>query len=110
MSTVPMIFPDDSPRARRSDPLTSHRAADITRGYGAKTAVLSWLSIHKDGLTDDEIASKHIRSTRRSGTKALSGSRLRTARSELVRDKQVIAAGEGTSDAGNPAQIWRLAP
>lgn len=110
MSTVPMIFPDDSPRVRRADPLTSHRAADATRGFGAKNEVLSWLSLHREGLTDDEIAAKHVRSTRRSGRRALSGSRLRTARSELVRDKQVISAGEGTSEAGNPALIWRLAP
>lgn len=27
---TPLIFPDDSPRARRTDPVTSHEAADAT--------------------------------------------------------------------------------
>lgn len=30
MNEQPMIFPDDTPRARRSDPASSHEAADAT--------------------------------------------------------------------------------
>ena len=108
-TTVPMIFPHDAPRARRSDPVTSHQAADRTTGRGGHAEVLSWLSIYPDGLTDDEIAAKHRRSRKQTGQKPLSGSRLRTARQELVKSKEVVLLGDGTSDAGNPAQRWGIA-
>jgi hypothetical protein len=111
MTIVPMIFPDDRPRARRSDPLTSHRAADMTNRRGdAHHEVLSWLSLHPEGLTDDEIADKHRRSRRAKGQKPCSGSRLRTARSELVADGNVKAVGEGLSALGNASQKWTLSP
>ncbi|MDY0829067.1 hypothetical protein SK224_07990 [Microbacterium sp. BG28] len=109
MTTLPMVFPDDRPRARRSDPITSHQAADQTTRRGdAHHEVLSWLSLNPEGLTDDEIADKHIRSRRKKHQKPCSGSRLRTARSELVEDGLVEAIGEGSSVLGNPAQKWGL--
>jgi len=43
MFDVPMVLPDDSPRARRSDPVTSHEAADSNNVRESHRMVLWFL-------------------------------------------------------------------
>lgn len=107
--TLPMIFPFDTPRARRTDPVESHKAADTSDVAGSRREVLSWLAFHPDGLTDHQLEDLHVRSRRAAGHAPYTGARLRTARAELVEHGRVTEAGKGLSPSGRPARIWKLA-
>ena len=96
-------FGEDSPRARRTDPITSHEAADsndVTRSIGW---VLSLL--HNVGpLADHEIEAAARRRDVR-----FTGQRLRTARAALVRQGKVTDSGETRLTLnGRRAQVWQL--
>lgn len=56
MSQLAIDF--DAPRARRTDPATSHRAADKAATFSGKhaAAIFGWLSEHAAGGTYREIA------------------------------------------------------
>lgn len=62
----------DTPRARRSDPVTSHRAAERIKGIGAlaqqQHLVLAWVREHP-GLTSAELA--QLMARRQDGDPAL---------------------------------------
>lgn len=85
-TTVPTVHPGDAPRARATDPLTSHAAADLTEDKVAASqrAVLAVLSEAMMPLTE-EIAGYLKRE--------FSPSRVRTARHELEEDGLVMCAG-----------------
>jgi hypothetical protein len=106
---VPLVFPDDTPRARRGDPVESHNAADTSDVAGSRREVLSWLTFHPEGLTDHQLEELHVRSRRAAGHAPYTGARLRTARAELVEHGRVLEAGKGVSPSGRPARIWAIA-
>lgn len=102
--TIPiMLWPDESPRARRDDPETSHAAADTNDTAGSRRAVLIIMSAYRRPLADFEIEQIHTEAGGR-----YSGQRLRTARDELVTDGRVVEDGESTTPRGNRCLTWRL--
>lgn len=103
-----MVYPFDSPRARLTDPDSSHAAADTSDRAGSTREVLSWLSLYPDGLTDAELEHLHTRSRAAAGHKPYTGARLRTARAELVEAGRVVAVGKGISPSGRACTRWAL--
>lgn len=96
--SVPMIFPDDTARARRSDPVESHEAADRADTAASRRAVLAILA---DGpLSDEQV---HARQS------VFTPERMRTARKELERQGRVVEAGEGVTSKGRRCKTWTLA-
>lgn len=102
--SVPMVYPG-SANTRRSDPLTSHEAADSVDEAASCAEVRRLLAAHGP-LTDEEIAWKHAAPLPRP---MFSQSRLRTARSELKEAGVVIEAGEGRTRSGRRCKKWALA-
>lgn len=101
--TFPLIFPDDSPRVRESDPITSHEAADATvsKVAASQAIVLQILRNHPRPMTDEEIRHEaHWYGF-------WSPSRLRSARSELVHQGVVEAVGTVTPEGHRTrATLW----
>lgn len=104
-ASPPMIFPEDEPRTRRTDPVTSHEAADGNDTAGSRLAVLAVLEGAQKPLADFQIEVAH----RPYVWKPYTGARLRTARSELVRKGTVIADGITRTPTGSKTTTWRLA-
>lgn len=98
--TVPAIFPDDTARVRRTDPSTSHEAADrsAVKVRGSQAAVLRVLAGSPAGRTDPELCYLVAR---------YSDSRIRTARAELVELGLVEACGQKPTNHGTHHTIWR---
>jgi hypothetical protein len=101
--TVPLIFPDDTARARESDPLTSHAAADLNDTAGSRRAVLLIMQAYRRPLADHEIEAIHNEAGGR-----YTGQRLRTARDELVDRGVVASVGESTTPHGRKCLTWAL--
>ena len=100
MSTksVPIIG-DDSPRARRTDPTTSHEAADGNNVVDSRDWVFELLQ--HGSLADHELVAQSINTW--------SASRIRTARHELVEDGLVEFAGIYRLTATKRrAQVWAV--
>lgn len=102
--TVPTVYPG-SPRARATDPITSHEAADATQGSVAasQAAVISILTGAAAPLSDQQIA----RAAEAFGYR-FSGSRLRTARHELEEDGVVVKAGTVKHPGRTRMAVWTL--
>ncbi|KJL45609.1 hypothetical protein [Microbacterium trichothecenolyticum] len=101
--TVPLVLFDDTPRARRDDPVTSHAAADKNDTAGSRRAVLLIMYAYDRPLADHEIEAIH----NEAGGK-YTGQRLRTARDELVDDGRVIHDSEVIGPKGSACWTWRL--
>lgn len=100
------------PRARLTDPNTSHLAAEAADLEGSQAVVHAVLEYAgPDGLTDEEI-SEGARQERFVAIvgRRYSDSRLRTARAELVERGVVVDAGHVRHTAfGYEARVWMLA-
>ena len=93
----------DSPRARRTDPLTSHAAADTSNREDSQTVVRAVLTEHGP-LADCEI----LAIARQHGSQ-FSEPRLRTARHELVESREVhMVAEERKTPSGRNAKAWDI--
>lgn len=101
---LPILWPDDSPRARRDDPVTSHEAADTTDTAGSRLAVRRILEASSKPLADHEIEKVHRTLT----STPYTGQRLRTARHELVQFGVIEAAGTTRTPTGRRTRTWRL--
>lgn len=105
------IFDEDSPRVRKSDPVTSHRAADETRKSvsGSRDAVLA--ALHRDGaLADHELVLAVQADATWNGSRMYSPSRIRTARAELVEAGLVQATTYTRKTvSGLDAIVWEVA-
>jgi len=98
----PTILWDDSPRVRRTDPLTSHEAADTNDTARSIGLVLDILRV--EPLADHEIAT--LAAARGS---RFTGQRLRTARAALVEQGRVEATGIfRLTEHGRRAQVWQV--
>lgn len=105
---VPMIFPDDTARTRRSDPITSHEAADSNDVHGSKAYVLALLR-HYGPQADFEIEEAHRHELGQFDVPLYSPSRLRTARSALVNEGLVEFTGMyHLTDSGRRARVWQV--
>ncbi len=112
---IPTIYPDDTARARRTDPLTSHQAADrAVKRTPVKLAIERVLADTTIGLTADEIWHR----LRNHYGYYCSKERVRTVLNEgaglCARPRDRFNAftrldETGLSDNGNPAHLWALA-
>lgn len=103
----PPLWPDDSPRARRTDYETSHEAADTNDVEGSRAEVLTILDA---GPQDDfQIWEAHDRAVHRFGGPRYTPQRLRTARSELVREGRVEFTGiYHLSPSNRRTRVWNV--
>ena len=110
VNSVPIIG-DDSPRARRTDPETSHEAADSTAGAIRESRDFVFFLLEVGGpMCDHELvvdAEKWARAFR--DAPRWSASRIRTARHELTCDLLVEhSGGFGRTSSGRRAKVWRV--
>jgi hypothetical protein len=97
-----------SPRARRTDPITSHEAAD-TNDVAASRQYVMFMAIEHGAMTDHQM----IKRAKRAGS-FFSESRLRTARHELMQPQfgaLLVWTGERGPSATRPfgARVWAVA-
>lgn len=115
MTTTPILstLTGDNPRARRSDPVTSHEAADsitIDALEASEVEVLTILGTVSRPITADEIIRSHgIRAWSGDAERAWTDSRIRTAISQLRKTGRVVADGRGKTRTGRSAEALRLA-
>ena len=97
------------PRARSTDPQTSHVAARKAReGLTAKQQAVLECFIGSEGLTDPELAHKYnLRITHGYGYPRQAASGLRTRRHELVEIGK-LEAYRTTEGPGRKFTIWRI--
>lgn len=92
---------DDAPRARATDPSTSHEAARRVKAGTDKAAVLRVHHNHPGGLTDFELADRMGRAQTSVGVR----------RGSLVRDGLVVATEtRRATPSGAMAIVWRITP
>lgn len=95
-----IVMAGDSARARKSDPLESHAAADSSNLADSQHAVLTALAVHKH-LAGFELEAL---------LPDWSGSRVRTAVSELVKAGRVRQSDKMRKTRfGRDAIVWELA-
>ena len=100
---VHSTFGDDSPRARRSDPVTSHESADLANLSKPRNWVLD--AIAREASADHELVEIALNLGLH-----FTGSRIRTARAELTRLGLVEESGIYRMTENNRrAIVWQLA-
>lgn len=105
---LPIIWDDDSPRAREVDPETSHAAADSNANRAQVEAFVLELLTEHGPLTDAQLTQRYFRTASRPEAHFDSP---RKRRSDLTRKGLVVAAtDEGVSPSGRRANRWRVAP
>ena len=108
IATIPVppihsTFGDDSPRARRSDPETSHFAADLANLSKPRNWVLD--AIAREASADHELLELALNLGLH-----FTGSRIRTARAELTRLGLVEESGIYRMTENNRrAIVWQFA-
>lgn len=111
----PALFGEDftdTPRARRSDPITSHEAADSTQDkVAASRAFVLYLLRETGPVADHElVAAAQDLYVRLPEVQKFSPSRLRTARHELAEEDKVIETGYyHLTESGRRAVVWEVA-
>jgi hypothetical protein len=102
--------PIDPPRARRTDPSTSHAAA-ASAAPGQATAQAGILHVLRTNgpLTDASLVDVYRRYARAGLLRPQSDSGIRSRRAELVADGQVCAAGRVRLPSGRHALLWACA-
>lgn len=104
---------EHKPRARNTDPGTSHAAADSVRGITStiRERVGALLEANPGGLTHDQIIGEYRKYSVRLGWPAASDSSIRTRVSELVTDGEAekVPDASGKSRSGRPMLLWRKA-
>lgn len=103
----------DSPRVRRSDPETSHAAADSIDAdalEASEVEVLAILAAAARPMTAAAIERENLERAWQGRTeRAWSPSRIRTALRQRARDGDIVQDGEGRTPSGRRAAAWRLA-
>lgn len=100
-----------TPRARRTDPQTSHDAAASVDLRGSHRAVLRLLDSYGP-MTDEELVAKYVKNMTQLALPRQSESGIRTRRKELTTmdPPQVVDSGEKKAlKSGRKAIVWRLA-
>lgn len=116
MSAPTILSPvtGDSARARKTDPETSHAAADSITPEGREASELEVLAILADAstpITAEQLESRHVQRAWQGQTgHAYTASRLRTALKQLADDGHVERTlVEGRTKSGRRAATWRIA-
>lgn len=95
------------PRARRTDPVTSHAAAKSVRGVSQAHENLLEVLLRFGPQTDEQIAMGYLSLGHTNGWKAMSPSGLRTRRAELVDQGKVRDTGRrSTTASGRQTIVW----
>lgn len=105
-----LVAETGGPRARLTDPDTSHLAAEGSDLAGSQDVVYQILDLAgADGATDEEILEQaRMNAILRNG-RVYTGSRLRTARAELVARGIVVDAGRTRPTRSRyQSRIWML--
>lgn len=108
VKTVPIIFPNDSARARRSDPITSHLAADRTSGNLPQMQSLV-LGIFKilGNATDEELGTYYAIEWHSQGWPQAHPDSPRKRRSELSARGLIQDSGERRANSfGSMETVW----
>lgn len=96
----PTILFDDSPRTRKTDPVTSHAAADQSQRmmHDTKVHVLLVLSVHHE-LSGSDLNDMYRLATARHGWKKVAWDSPRKRAGELVKDGylNIVGTREGTN-------------
>jgi hypothetical protein len=111
MTLAPTLIFEDTPRTRRTDPETSHAAADSNNVNASQVAVLRVLAVCHEGLADHEISdlielspvvfSEGVRYTE---------SRVRTARNEVAQHAYVALVPDmhRLTRSGGKTRVWKI--
>lgn len=96
-----------TPRARRTDPQTSHEAAERVRGVNAVQSTILMILWQRGPMTDPQIAEHYYRRVADGTAPKHSESGLRTRRNELVEMGKVVPTGEKVRlNTGRYATVW----
>lgn len=99
--SIGSMFGDDNPRVRRTDPITSHQAADSNDVRDSRAVVLA--AFHERHHFADHELVEFLSAT------SYTPQRIRTARSELSHDGVLELAGyTTTTPSGHAARVWTL--
>lgn len=102
--TVPMIFPDDTARARRNDPLSSSVAADLSaKTRGRVHAAVLWMLDRYGPLTGNELNDHYRWRQRGMGWPVVAYDSPRKRAGELVGRGVVVVNVEALAKRGTPA-------
>lgn len=100
-----------TPRARNTDPQTSHDAAERVRNVNAVQSTILMILWHRGPLTDPQIAEYYYERVADGTAPPHSESGLRTRRKELVdMGKVVPTGGKVQLDSGRYANLWTWEP
>lgn len=99
-----------TPKARHSDPQTSHEAASkVSNVEQVRTAIYVILSANPEGLTDSQIQRLYDKARPELRWPIASDSGLRSRRSELVEEGRVAHSGKyGVTESGRKTIIWKV--
>lgn len=111
--SAPQIALDDSPRARRTDPTTSHAAADSISAHALEDREREVLAILRGAsrpVSAQQVEDEHERRVWHSGgtVQRYSPSGIRTALSQLTEAGVLEPAGETRTASGRRATTLRL--
>lgn len=102
---TPMVFPDDTSRTRRNDPLSSHLAGDASAVMVPSSRAFVLFILGELG----PLSQPEIINVARARDLHFSDSRVRSAVSELREDGRVEFTGYyHQTQFGNPTQVWQL--
>jgi hypothetical protein len=98
-----------TPKARKTDPNTSHEAASkVSNVEQVRSAIYVILSANPNGLTDGQIERIYEKARPELRWPFASSSGLRTRRSELVEMGQVEHSGEyKLTESGRRTIVWK---
>jgi hypothetical protein len=102
---------EDSPRARRSDPMTSHMAADKSASglSEMKQRILDLFS-QLGGMTDSELNKVYLANAEIRGWAPVRHDTPRKRRSDLSSAGLLVSTGETRVNGfGSPEQVWQVA-
>jgi hypothetical protein len=103
-TNVPTLFPDDTARARKTDPLTSHEAADSNQTRLLVEAVVFNL-LSKKPMTDEELTDAYGE-----GDFPLAHhDSPRKRRSDLSKRGALYIVGKRPSASGRASIVWGIA-
>lgn len=99
----------DGPRVRRSDPITSHEAADSNDVYPSQTYVFDLLWLLGPSTDHELVAAAEKEFAQHPGMDSWTPQRIRSARNELKNRGLAEFTGEyRPSPTGRRAQVWRV--
>lgn len=107
---VPMITFGDAPRARRTDPITSHQAADGSAA-GLSQMKQNILGLFREfgAMTDSELNDRYQQVWEERGWKPARPDTPRKRRSDLVAEGYLFATSETRVNGfGSAEQVWAV--